>query len=84
MRCVCGAAGRGKRALLTDARRTSVMQMTVTCAHSFASTMYIYICASSDLMPSMWGVSVIKEQADGVTGNGVQLNEMEEVHTLWT
>lgn len=33
-------------------------------------------------MPSARGVSVIKERADGVTGNGVRLNEMEEVHTL--
>lgn len=41
------------------------------------TTMYIYIIVSRVLMPSMRGVTVIKVGADGVTGNGVRLNEMD-------
>lgn len=66
--------------LMLDARALCRWRLRLLAA----PTMYIYITLSSDLMPSMWGVSVIKERADGVTGNGVRLNEMEEAHTLWT
>lgn len=47
------------------------MQMNVASPHNYV---YLYHCV---LMPSMRGVTVIKVGADGVTGNGVRLNEMD-------